>query len=66
MCIRDRALVRSAQQAVAKAAPAGAAALPDRAAEVFRLALAALAALLALGSIGFTVAIVIGLSLIHI
>lgn len=55
-----QALVRSVQQAVAKAAPAGAAALPDRAAEVFRLALAALAALLALGSIGFTVAIVIG------
>ena len=52
--------VRSLQQAVAKAAPAGAAALPDRAAEVFRLALAALAALLALGTIGFTVAIVIG------
>lgn len=54
------ALVRSLQKAVANVTPTGAAALPDRAAEVFRLAVAGLAALLMLGTIGFAVAIVIG------
>src|SRR5699024_1661114 len=54
------ASVRSLQQGLSRATPTGAAALPDRAAEVFRLTAAALAALLMLGTLGFAAAIVIG------
>lgn len=54
------AVVRRLQVGVSRFAPKGAAALPDRAAEVFRLTAAALAAMLMLGTLGFFVAIVVG------
>lgn len=54
------AAVRRLQMGVSRFAPKGAAALPDRAAEVFRLTAAALAAMLMLGTLGFFVAIVVG------
>ncbi len=54
------ALVRRLQQGVARVAPAQAAALPERAAEVFRLALVAVAAVAMLGTLGFTIAILLG------
>lgn len=54
------AFVRQVQGLMAKAFPNSAAAFPERAAEVFRLSLAALAGLVVLATLGFTVAIVVG------
>lgn len=53
-------LVRLVQGVIAKAFPNGAAAFPERAAEVFRLSLASLAGLVVLATLGFTVSIVVG------
>lgn len=53
-------VLRQLQQWVSRVSPNGAAALPGRAAEVFRLALAGLAALLMLGTLGVAAAIIFG------
>lgn len=52
--------VRRMQQGIGGFAPAASATLPERAAEAFRLTLAALAAVCMLGTIGFAAAIVVG------
>ncbi len=55
-----QASVRTLQQLLARVTPNAAAALPGRAAEMFRLAAAGLLSLLMLGSLGFGVAILAG------
>lgn len=55
-----QSFVRQMQRGVAAIAPTAAASLTERAAETFRLTLAALAAVCMLGTVGFAVAIVVG------
>lgn len=51
--------VRRLQKLIERSAPTGAAAFPARAAEVFRLAAAALAVLLALGALGIVISLLV-------